>query len=198
MASLDIKIKKLTRATEQKDAFRRKDVRLVTVIRTDCNHMHRTQSADDLRLLRPTTSTREAFLRYTDDGMTPIEARRLHESKLHLEDNCSELFASEVMRGGGVRRELRETLIDSPSWLKPQTRGMTGSWCTGKACTWSAATEKNVTPGTMEDVYRHSRKSTLPLQFSTRQAKEVNSGESSLNLHELNGTLLCSVRKLPK
>ncbi|KAH7969419.1 hypothetical protein HPB52_017830 [Rhipicephalus sanguineus] len=97
MASLDIKIKKLARGTKQNDAFLRKEVPLVAVIRIDSRHTHSTQSADALRLLRPTTSTRETFLHYVDDGMTPTEARRLHESKLCLEDNGPQLLASGAM-----------------------------------------------------------------------------------------------------
>ncbi|KAL1480332.1 hypothetical protein MTO96_051118 [Rhipicephalus appendiculatus] len=87
MARLDIKIKNLTRGTKQKDASLRRDIPLVAVLRIDSRHTHSTQSADALRLLRSTTSTKETFLRYFDDGMRPSEALRLHESKLCLEDN---------------------------------------------------------------------------------------------------------------
>ncbi|KAH8034017.1 hypothetical protein HPB51_018528 [Rhipicephalus microplus] len=50
-------------------------------------HSHSTDSADALRLLRGTRSTRQTFLRYFSEGMTPSEARRLHESKLSMEDD---------------------------------------------------------------------------------------------------------------
>ncbi|KAM7294546.1 hypothetical protein ISCGN_024052 [Ixodes scapularis] len=94
MARLDVKLKKLTKDTRKNDAYLRRDVPLVAVIRIDSRHTHSTQSADALRLLRGTSTTKETFLRYFSDGMTVCEARRLHESKLCLEDGGPVLLAN--------------------------------------------------------------------------------------------------------
>ncbi|KAL3216470.1 hypothetical protein MRX96_033051 [Rhipicephalus microplus] len=64
-----------------------REVPLSAVIRIDDRHSHSTDSADALWLLRGTRSTRQTFLRYFSEGMTPSEARRLHESKLSMEDD---------------------------------------------------------------------------------------------------------------
>ncbi|KAH7965652.1 hypothetical protein HPB49_009332 [Dermacentor silvarum] len=57
---------------------------------------------------------------------------------------------------------------------------------------------KNVTPGTMENVYSHRSKSSCPLQFLSREEMERNFDECTLNLDQLKGTLLCSVLKPSK
>ncbi|CAN7981597.1 unnamed protein product, partial [Ixodes pacificus] len=94
MTRLDVKFEKLAKDTRKNDAYLRRDVPLVAVIRIDSRHTHRTQSADALRLLRGTSTTKETFLRYFTDGMTVYEARRLHESKLYLEDGGPVLLAN--------------------------------------------------------------------------------------------------------
>ncbi|KAG0419844.1 hypothetical protein HPB47_003838 [Ixodes persulcatus] len=91
MARLDVKIMKLTKNTRKNDTYLRRHVPLVVVIRSDPRHTHSTQSAD---ALRGTSTTKKAFLRYFSDGMTVSEARRLHESKLCLEDCGSVLLAN--------------------------------------------------------------------------------------------------------
>ncbi|XP_049524029.1 uncharacterized protein LOC125945782 [Dermacentor silvarum] len=82
--------------------------------------------------------------------------------------------------------------------VEATNKGLTGSSCTDKTCVWNASTMKNVTPGTMENVYSHRSKSSCPLQFLTREEMERNFDECTLNLDQLKGTLLCSVLKPPK
>lgn len=94
MARLDVKREKLTKGTRKNDAYLRRDVPLVAVIRVDSRHTHSTQSADALRLLRGTSTAKETFLRYFSDGTTVCEARRLHESKLCLENGGPVLLAN--------------------------------------------------------------------------------------------------------
>ncbi|KAH8028364.1 hypothetical protein HPB51_016187 [Rhipicephalus microplus] len=87
MAKVDVKIKLATFDTKRRDKYLQREVPLSAVIRIDDRHSHSTDSADALRLLRGTRSTRQTFLRYFSEGMTPSEARRLHESKLSMEDD---------------------------------------------------------------------------------------------------------------
>ncbi|KAG0419677.1 hypothetical protein HPB47_003945 [Ixodes persulcatus] len=94
MARLDVKIKKLSKGSKQNDPYLRRDVPLATVIRMNTQHSHSTQSADALRLLRGTRTTRQTFMGYFSDGMAVSEARRLHESKLCMEENGPELLAN--------------------------------------------------------------------------------------------------------
>ncbi|XP_042147846.1 uncharacterized protein LOC120841334 [Ixodes scapularis] len=94
MARLDVKIKKLSKGSKQNDPYLRRDVPLATVIRMDTQHSHNTHSADALRLLRGTRTTRQTFVGYFSDGMAVSEARRLHESKLCMEENGPELLAN--------------------------------------------------------------------------------------------------------
>ncbi|KAH6920905.1 hypothetical protein HPB50_028107 [Hyalomma asiaticum] len=94
VAMLDMKIKKLSRGTKQNDAYLLRDVLLVVAIRIDFRRTHSTQSADASRLLQPTRTTRETFFHYSDDEMTPSEARCLHESKLCVQDDGLTMLAS--------------------------------------------------------------------------------------------------------
>ncbi|XP_075737178.1 uncharacterized protein LOC142776763 [Rhipicephalus microplus] len=87
MAKVDVKIKLFTFNTKHRDKYLQREVPLSAVIRIDDRHSHSTDSADALRLLRGTRSTRQTFLCYFSEGMTPSEARRLHESKLSMEDD---------------------------------------------------------------------------------------------------------------
>ncbi|KAL3225338.1 hypothetical protein MRX96_025873 [Rhipicephalus microplus] len=87
MAKVDVKIKLVTFDTKRRDKYLQREVPLSAVIRIDDRHSHSTDSADALRLLRGTRSTRQTFLCYFSEGMTPSEARRLHESKLSMEDD---------------------------------------------------------------------------------------------------------------
>ncbi|KAL3254425.1 hypothetical protein MRX96_054176 [Rhipicephalus microplus] len=87
MAKVDVKIKLATFDTKCRDKYLQREVPLSAVIRIDDRHSHSTDSADALRLLRGTRSTRQTFLRYFSEGMTPSEAKRLHESKLSMEDD---------------------------------------------------------------------------------------------------------------
>ncbi|KAL3192941.1 hypothetical protein MRX96_058452 [Rhipicephalus microplus] len=86
MAKVDVKIKLVTINTKRRDKYLQRKAPLSAVIRFDDRHSHSTDSADALRLLRGTRSTRQTFLRYFSEGMTPSEARRLLESKLSKED----------------------------------------------------------------------------------------------------------------
>ncbi|XP_077526050.1 uncharacterized protein LOC144137905 [Haemaphysalis longicornis] len=94
MARLDIKIKLVTKSTKKKDPYLRLPVPLVAVIRIDGRHTHSLESADALRLLRGTASTRETFIGYFNDGMGIEEARKLHESKLCVQENGLMLLAN--------------------------------------------------------------------------------------------------------
>ncbi|KAL3183405.1 hypothetical protein MRX96_000363 [Rhipicephalus microplus] len=87
MAKVDVKIKLATFDTKRRDKYLQREVPLSAVIRIDDRHSHSTDSADALRLLWGTRSTRQTFLRYFSEGTTPSEARRLHESKLSTEDD---------------------------------------------------------------------------------------------------------------
>ncbi|KAH8026971.1 hypothetical protein HPB51_000569 [Rhipicephalus microplus] len=87
MAKVDVKIKLVSLTPNRGTSNLQREVPLSAVIRIDDRHSHSTDSADALRLLWGTRSTRQTFLRYFSEGMTPSEARRLHESKLSMEDD---------------------------------------------------------------------------------------------------------------
>ncbi|KAL3217347.1 hypothetical protein MRX96_032495 [Rhipicephalus microplus] len=90
MAKVDVKIKLVTFNTNHRNKYVHREVPLSAVIRIGDRHSHSTDSADARRLLRGTRSTRQTFLRYFSESMTPSEARRLHESKLAMEDDGPE------------------------------------------------------------------------------------------------------------
>ncbi|KAH6939351.1 hypothetical protein HPB50_017405 [Hyalomma asiaticum] len=91
MAWLDVKIKLVMVFYYIKtDKYLCRDVPLPAIIHIDARHSHSTQSADALQLLRG-TRTRETFQHYFSKGITPEEARRLHESKLCMEDGPAKL-----------------------------------------------------------------------------------------------------------
>ncbi|KAL3208691.1 hypothetical protein MRX96_038871 [Rhipicephalus microplus] len=96
MAKFDVKIKLVMFDTKRRDKNLQREVPLSAVIRIDDRHSHSTDSADTLRLLWGTRSTRQTFLRYFSEGMTPSEARRLHESKLSMEDDGPAKLANAV------------------------------------------------------------------------------------------------------
>ncbi|KAH9378189.1 hypothetical protein HPB48_009182 [Haemaphysalis longicornis] len=96
MARLYIKIKLVTKS-RKKDPYLRLPVPLVAVIRIDARHTHSLESADALRLLDGTASTRETFIGYFNDGMGIGEARKLHESKLCVQENGLMLLANRAI-----------------------------------------------------------------------------------------------------
>ncbi|KAL3247528.1 hypothetical protein MRX96_056961 [Rhipicephalus microplus] len=97
MAKVDVKMKLVTFNTERRDKYLQRKVTLYAVIRIDDTQSHSTDSADALQLLRGTRSTRQTFLRYFSGGMAPSEARRLHESKLSMEDDDPTKLASAAL-----------------------------------------------------------------------------------------------------
>ncbi|KAH7948385.1 hypothetical protein HPB52_021092 [Rhipicephalus sanguineus] len=81
-AKIDLKIKKVNRNTKRNDAFLRGERPLPAVIKLlhHNNHSHSTAAAEALSRLTPTSQTKQTFLAYFDNGMSPAEAIRLHES----------------------------------------------------------------------------------------------------------------------
>lgn len=98
-AKIDIKIKKTNRHTKKNDAFLRRPSPLPAVIRLwhQEGHSHSTTSADALRRLGPATTTKETFVGYFEDAMSPAEAIRLHESKLLVQEGGFTLLANAAL-----------------------------------------------------------------------------------------------------
>ncbi|XP_077548927.1 uncharacterized protein LOC144162321 [Haemaphysalis longicornis] len=98
-AKIDIKIKKTNRHTKKNDPFLRRPSPLPAVIRLwhQEGHSHSTTSADALRRLGPATTTKEAFVGYFNDAMSPAEAIRLHESKLLVQEGGFTLLANAAL-----------------------------------------------------------------------------------------------------
>ncbi|XP_075731962.1 uncharacterized protein LOC119187259 [Rhipicephalus microplus] len=96
---IDLKIKKVNRNTKCNDAFLREEKPLPAVIKLfhHKNHSHSTAAADALSRLTPTMQTRETSLAYFDNGMSPAEAIRLHESKLLLQEDGYALVANSAV-----------------------------------------------------------------------------------------------------
>ncbi|CAN7984532.1 unnamed protein product, partial [Ixodes hexagonus] len=100
-AYVDIKIKKLTRATKRNDPFLKRDVPLAAVVRLAENHNHCLDDVEDLRLLRTTPATRALFYGYFRDGLTPAKAIVLHRERLSSEDDASARLASGAINPSG-------------------------------------------------------------------------------------------------
>lgn len=95
-AKIDIKIKLTNKNTKRTDPFLRGDHPLPAVIKLyhQKDHTHSTESADALRRLCPTSETKHTFYNYFEDGMTPAEAIRLHESKLIVQEGGYAMLAN--------------------------------------------------------------------------------------------------------
>ncbi|KAL1436293.1 hypothetical protein MTO96_049806 [Rhipicephalus appendiculatus] len=98
-AKIDLKIKKVNRNTKRNDAFLRGERPLPAVIKLlhHNNHNHSTAAADALSRLTPTLQTKQTFLAYFDNGMSPAEAIRLHESKLLVQEDGYALVANSAV-----------------------------------------------------------------------------------------------------
>ncbi|KAL1434627.1 hypothetical protein MTO96_011492 [Rhipicephalus appendiculatus] len=98
-AKIDLKIKKVNRNTKRNDAFLRGERPLPAVIKPlhHNNHSHSTAAADALSRLTPTLQTKQTFLAYFDNDMSPAEAIRLHESKLLVQEDGYALVANSAV-----------------------------------------------------------------------------------------------------
>nr|XP_050030261.2 uncharacterized protein LOC126526388 [Dermacentor andersoni] len=98
-AKIDFKIKKVNRNTRRNDAFLRGEKPLPAIIKLlhHNGHSHSTTAAEALRHLTPTSQTKQTFLEYFDNGMSPAEAIRLHESKLVVQENGYLLVANSAV-----------------------------------------------------------------------------------------------------
>lgn len=96
-AKLDIKIKKLNRDTKKNNPFLRREVPLQAIIKIGPQHNHSTESADALRMLRPSCSTKAAFEAYFEEGRGPADALRHHEHRLAAVDEGVQLRANGML-----------------------------------------------------------------------------------------------------
>ncbi|XP_077544680.1 uncharacterized protein LOC144157796 [Haemaphysalis longicornis] len=96
-AKLDIKIKKVNRDTKKNDAFLCREVPLQAVIKLVSQHNHSTESADALRMLRPSCETKAGFVQYFEEGLGPAEALRRHERNLAAMDRGVQLRANGML-----------------------------------------------------------------------------------------------------
>ncbi|KAH9367268.1 hypothetical protein HPB48_013609 [Haemaphysalis longicornis] len=88
-AKIDIKIKKVNRNTKKNDRFLCGTDPLPAVIKLTSLHNHTTESADALKLLRPSEETKAQFFSYFEGGKTPAAAIRHHEGKLDEQGHAS-------------------------------------------------------------------------------------------------------------
>ncbi|KAF4530278.1 hypothetical protein B566_EDAN017416, partial [Ephemera danica] len=86
-ATLDVHIKKVNKGTRKNDIYLKRDVPLCCVIEVSNQHTHNTNVADSMKYLRMSPETKEDYLNYFDDGLSPSQAIRLHTSKIMLQDN---------------------------------------------------------------------------------------------------------------
>ncbi|KAH9366838.1 hypothetical protein HPB48_022772 [Haemaphysalis longicornis] len=96
-AFVDIKIKKVTKATKRNDPFLNRPVPLTALIKLHEVHNHVLDCADGLRLLKPTSDTRAAFFRYFENDMTPAVAIAHHKEKLASQEERDTLLASSAV-----------------------------------------------------------------------------------------------------
>lgn len=87
--TLDILIKKVNPNTIKNDKeFLGRETPLPAVITIKGSHNHPTnQSFESLGFLRISSETKEQFFQYFDDGNSPAEAMRLHESKILVQED---------------------------------------------------------------------------------------------------------------
>ncbi|XP_077560251.1 uncharacterized protein LOC144175078 [Haemaphysalis longicornis] len=96
-AFVDVKIKKVTKATQQNDPFLNWPVSLTAVIKMHEVLNHGLDCADGLRLLKPTSDTSAAFFRYFQDDTTPAAALAPHKTKLVRQEDGEGLLASSAV-----------------------------------------------------------------------------------------------------
>lgn len=99
-AKIDLKIKKVNRNTKRNDAFLRGERPLPAVIKLSHhnNHSHSTAAAEALSCLTPTSQTKQTFMAYFDNGVSPAEAIRLHENKLPVQEDGYALVANSAVK----------------------------------------------------------------------------------------------------
>lgn len=83
--------------TKKNDAFLCREVPLQAVIKLVSQHNHSTESADALRMLRPSCETKAAFAQYFEEGLGPAEALRRHERNLAAMDRGVQLRANGML-----------------------------------------------------------------------------------------------------
>lgn len=94
VAFVDIKIKRVTKATQRSDPFLNRAIPLAAVVRLHEEHNHGLDCADGLRLLRSTPDTRAAFFDYFKSRMTPAGALSLHRENLGAQEDGGSLLAN--------------------------------------------------------------------------------------------------------
>ncbi|XP_077522966.1 uncharacterized protein LOC144133693 [Amblyomma americanum] len=96
---------------------------------------------------------------------------------------------------------IRANIRSSQTVVEATSKGLTGQSSTDKACTWNAATAKNVTPATMEVVYCHKKTQTKTQQFLSEKEMLLHFEKCPLDVSKLQNTMLHTVlkprRKLP-
>lgn len=86
-AFIDIKVKKVNKATRRNDSFLKQDPPLQAVIAMQTEHNHYTHSFDAMQYLRAPRVTREKFKQYFADGNGVAASMRIHENSLTLDDD---------------------------------------------------------------------------------------------------------------
>lgn len=84
-----IQIKKITRNTKKTDKFVRQG--LPAVIKINSNHSHRINNAHMLSMLSMSSTTRDRFLTYFNNGMTPSAAISYNLSELEMTSSQPDL-----------------------------------------------------------------------------------------------------------
>lgn len=88
-ASLSVSIKKITRDTKKRDPFVRQG--LPAVIKINSNHNHLNRDAHILSMLSMSSATKDRFLTYFNNGMTPSAAISYHVSELEMASSQQDL-----------------------------------------------------------------------------------------------------------
>ncbi|XP_040077985.2 uncharacterized protein LOC115331187 [Ixodes scapularis] len=102
-AFVDIKIKKITKATKRYDPYLKGMAPLSAVVKVREDHNHALDCADGLRLLRPSPGTRASFYNYFKDGLSRAEAMTLHRQKLVAgENDAIQLPSGALIPSGGT------------------------------------------------------------------------------------------------
>ncbi|KAH9359727.1 hypothetical protein HPB48_002579 [Haemaphysalis longicornis] len=148
-AFVDVKNKKVTKATQQNDPFLKWPVSPTAVIELHEVFNHGLDCADQLRLLKPTSATSAAFFRYFQDDTTPAAALAPHKTKLARQADGEGLLASSAVNPpastvyhwfcgcGEGSMATKETTPKKPAPAHPQ--GKTNRWqqsLNSSSCLW--------------------------------------------------------------
>ncbi|KAL4148286.1 hypothetical protein QTP88_002562 [Uroleucon formosanum] len=94
LSSIDILLKKNNKNTRKNDDYLKYSPPLNASIKIVWTHNHVIDSCDALKFFRTKSEANNVFLEYFKNGLSPSEAKHLHENKLLVQENLCNLLAN--------------------------------------------------------------------------------------------------------